>query len=164
MPAHPRRPRQRRRARRTIMTSTPLQQAAAGAPVGPVAPAAARLRAADLAGLASIGLRTRKLRAGLSALGIAIGVAAVVAVLGLARAPRAAPPVEIARLGPTLLPVTHGQNFSGPPAELPVAAPGMIGRLPGVLSVQDTGTVPNVNAYRSPLIPAIDNNAPNVDA
>jgi invasion protein IalB len=44
----------------------------------------ARMRAADLAGLASIGLRTRKLRAALSALGIAIGVAAIVAVLGLA--------------------------------------------------------------------------------
>ena len=44
---------------------------------GPAAPG-------DLAGLASVGLRTRKLRAALSALGIAIGVAAIVAVLGLA--------------------------------------------------------------------------------
>ncbi len=38
----------------------------------PATPAAARLRPADLAALASIGLRTRKLRAGLSALGIAL--------------------------------------------------------------------------------------------
>ena len=49
----------------------------------PAAPAAARLRPGDLAALASIGLRTRKLRAGRSALGVAIGVAAIVAVLGL---------------------------------------------------------------------------------
>jgi hypothetical protein len=48
------------------------------------APVPARLRPADLAALAAVGLRTRKLRAGLSALGIAIGVAAIVAVLGLA--------------------------------------------------------------------------------
>jgi putative ABC transport system permease protein len=123
-----------------------------------------RLRPADLAALASIGLRTRKLRAGLSALGIAIGVAAIVAVLGLASSAQAALLAEIARLGTNLLTVTNGQNFSGAPAELPIAAPGMIGRLPGVLSVQDTGTVSNVNAYRSPLIPAIDTNALSVDA
>ena len=53
-------------------------------PAVQAAPPAVRLRPADLAALASIGLRTRKLRAGLSALGIAIGVAAIVAVLGLA--------------------------------------------------------------------------------
>jgi putative ABC transport system permease protein len=128
------------------------------------APSAARLHPADLAALASIGLRTRKLRAGLSALGIAIGVAAIVAVLGLASSAQAALLAEIARLGTNLLTVTNGQNFSGAPAELPIAAPGMIGRLPGVLSVQDTGTVSNVSAYRSPLIPAIDTNALSVDA
>ena len=130
----------------------------------PAAPSAARLSPADLAALAGIGLRTRKLRAGLSALGIAIGVAAIVAVLGLASSSQAALLAEIARLGTNLLTVTNGQTFSGGAAELPVAAPGMIGRLPGVLSVQDTGTVSNVNAYRSPLIPAIDTNALSVDA
>ena len=128
------------------------------------APSAARLRPADLAALASIGLRTRKLRAGLSALGIAIGVAAIVAVLGLASSSQAALLAEIAKLGTNLLTVTNGQNFTGGTAELPVAAPGMIGRLPGVTSVQDTGTVPDVNAYRSPLIPAIDTDALSVDA
>jgi putative ABC transport system permease protein len=130
----------------------------------PAAPSAARLRPADLAGLASIGLRTRKLRAGLSALGIGIGVAAIVAVLGLAASSQAALLAEIAKLGTNLLTVTNGQNFTGGPAELPAAAPGMIGQLPGVLSVQDTGTVTNVNAYRSPLIPSIDTNALSVDA
>jgi hypothetical protein len=45
-------------------------------------PATARLGVADLARLAAVGLRTRKLRAALSGLGIAIGVAAIVAVLG----------------------------------------------------------------------------------
>jgi putative ABC transport system permease protein len=128
----------------------------------PAAPSAARLHPADLAGLASIGLRTRKLRAGLSALGIAIGVAAIVAVLGLATSSQAALLAEIAKLGTNLLTVTRGENFSGGVAELPVAAPGMIGRLPGVTAVQDTGTV-NASAYRSPLIPAIDTNALSVD-
>src|SRR5580693_8730405 len=107
----------------------------------PAAPAAGRLRPCDLAGLASIGLRTRKLRAGLSALGIAIGVAAIVAVLGLATSSKAALLAEIARLGTNLLKVTDGQTLSGGTAELPEAAPGMIARLPGVTAVQAVGAV-----------------------
>ncbi|MBO0773261.1 MAG: ABC transporter permease, partial [Actinobacteria bacterium] len=130
----------------------------------PAALTAARLRLADLAGLASIGLATRKLRAGLSALGIAIGVAAIVAVLGLAASSQAALLAEIAKLGTNLLTVQNGQTFSGATAELPVAAPGMIARLPGVTAVQDTGTVSGVSAYRSSFIPPIETNALSVDA
>jgi putative ABC transport system permease protein len=130
----------------------------------PSAPSAARLRPGDLAGLASVGLRTRKLRAGLSALGIAIGVAAITAVLGLAASSSAALLAEIARLGTNLLTVTNGQTFSGATAELPTAAPGMIARLPGVTAVQATGTVTGVNAYKSPLIPPVNTNALSVDA
>ena len=128
------------------------------------APAARRLRPADLARLAAVGLRTRKLRAGLSALGIAIGVAAIVAVLGLSASSSAGLLAEISRLGTNLLTVTNGQNFTGGTAELPTAAPAMISRLPGVTAVQDTGTVANASAYRSPLIPPADTNALSVDA
>jgi putative ABC transport system permease protein len=129
-----------------------------------VAPAAVRLRLSDLASLASIGLRTRKLRAALSALGIAIGVAAIVAVLGLAASSQAALLAEISQLGTNLLTVTNGQDFEGNTTELPEAAPGMIARLPGVTSVQDTGAVTTENVYKSPLIPAGDTNGLGVDA
>jgi putative ABC transport system permease protein len=129
----------------------------------PSAPSAARLRPGDLAGLATIGLRTRKLRAALSALGIAIGVAAIVAVLGLAASSQAALLAEIQALGTNLLTVANGQSLSGAAAELPASAPGMIARLPGVTAVQDTGAV-NVSAYKSPLIPSIETNALSVDA
>jgi putative ABC transport system permease protein len=128
------------------------------------APAPARLRPADLARLASVGLRTRKLRAALSALGIAIGVAAIVAVLGLSSSSSAGLLAEISKLGTNLLTVQNGQNFTGGTAELPKPAPAMIGRLPGVTAVQDTGTISNVTVYRSPLIPSIDTNALTVDA
>jgi len=130
----------------------------------PVAPAASRLHLADLAGLASVGLRTRKLRASLSALGIAIGVGAMVAVLGLARSSQAGLLAEISQLGTNLLTVTNGQSITGGPAELPLAAPGMISELPGVTQVQYSGAVQNVNAYRSPYIPAINTNALTVAA
>jgi putative ABC transport system permease protein len=128
------------------------------------APVPARLRPGDLAALAVVGLRTRKLRAGLSALGIAIGVAAIVAVLGLAASSSAALLAEIQALGTNLLIVTNGQTLGGATAELPAAAPGMIARLPGVTSVQDTGTVSGVDVYKSPLIPFIETSGLSVDA
>ena len=127
-------------------------------------PSAARLRPSDLAGLASIGLRTRKLRAGLSALGIAIGVAAIVAVLSLAASSSAALLAEIQALGTNLLIVTNGQTIAGETAELAPAAPGMIARLPGVTDAQDTGSVGGVSVYKSPLVPSINTNALSVDA
>jgi putative ABC transport system permease protein len=127
-------------------------------------PSAARLRPQDLGGLASVGLRTRKLRASLSALGIAIGVAAIVAVLGLASSSKAQLLAEIAKLGTNLLTVTNGTSFTGGTAKLPEGAPGMVGELPGVTDVQYTGSVSNVNAYRSPYIPTIQTNALSVDA
>jgi putative ABC transport system permease protein len=123
-----------------------------------------RIRPADLAWLAAVGIRTRKLRAALSALGIAIGVAAIVAVLGLSSSSQAGLLNEISRLGTNLLTVANGQTLSGDTAELPLAAPGMIARIGPVTAVDDTGLVNDVNAYRSPLIPSINSNALSVQA
>ena len=122
------------------------------------------LRPLDLSRLATVGLRTRRLRASLSSLGIAIGVAAIVAVLGLSSSSQAGLLSEIDRLGTNLLTVSNGQNLFGQNAELPAQAPGMIGRIGPVTSVEDTGTVSGVNAYRSPLIPSIQTNSISVDA
>jgi putative ABC transport system permease protein len=144
----------------TTATSGPRAARRAQAGRGPLA---SRLRPADLARLATVGLRTRKLRAALSALGIAIGVAAIVAVLGLSSSSAAQLNDEIAALGTNLLTVTPGQNLNGATASLPAAAPAMIARLPGVYQVQSTGAT-NANVYRSPLIPTVDTNALTVDA
>jgi putative ABC transport system permease protein len=122
-----------------------------------------RLRPSDLARVASVGLRTRRLRAGLSALGIAIGVAAIVAVLGLSASSQAGLLAEIDRLGTNLLTVTNGQTLFGENAELPLAAPEMIARIGPVEHVADTAST-NVNVYRSPLIPAVNTNAIQVQA
>ena len=145
------------------MTVTTSRPGAAGPVRAGRAPAAARLRISDLAQLAAVGLRTRKLRAALSALGIAIGVAAIVAVLGLSSSSAAAVNAEIAALGTNLLTAQNGQSFSGGTAELPLAAPGMISQLPGVYQVQSTGSI-SANAYRSPLIPSVNTNALTADA
>ena len=124
----------------------------------------ARLRSGDMARVASVGLRTRRLRAALSALGIAIGVASIVAVLGLSSSSQAGLLAEIDRLGTNLLVVTNGQTLTGQRATLPLTAPAMIGRIAPVTEVADTGQVSSANVFRSPLIPSIDTNALTVDA
>jgi len=127
-------------------------------------PARTRLRPADMARVASAGLRTRRLRAALSALGIAIGVAAIVAVLGLSSSSQAGLLAEIDKLGTNLLTVTNGQTVFAQTAELPTAAPGMIRRIGPVTQVAGTGAISSAHAYRSPLIPAINTNALSVQA
>jgi putative ABC transport system permease protein len=122
-----------------------------------------RLPLSDVSRVSLVGIRTRKLRAVLSAIGIAIGVAAIVAVLGLSASSESGLLAEIHSLGTNLLTVTNGQTLSGQTAELPTAAPAMIGRIGPVSNVQDTGTT-NAAVYKSPLIPSIDTNGLAVDA
>jgi putative ABC transport system permease protein len=122
-----------------------------------------KLSLADLARVASVGLRTRRLRAALSALGIAIGVAAIVAVLGLSSSSRAGLLAQIDKLGTNLLTVTAGQTFTGDDAELPVAAPGMIGRIGPVEQVASTGST-SASVFRSRLIPSVNTNGLSVQA
>jgi putative ABC transport system permease protein len=124
---------------------------------------AVRLRPADLARVASVGLRTRRLRAALSALGIAIGVGAMVAVLGLSASSQAGLLAEIDRLGTNLLTVENGDSLIGEKAELPVSAPAMIGRIPKVERVAATAAL-SAAVYRSPLIPSIQTSGLQVQA
>jgi putative ABC transport system permease protein len=126
-------------------------------------PVTGKLRLSDLARVASVGVRTRRLRAALSALGIAIGVAAIVAVLGLSASSQAGLLAEIDRLGTNLLTVTNGQSFTGGTASLPLAAPSMIARIGPVLRVSETGST-SAPIYRSTLIPSVNTNALTVQA
>jgi putative ABC transport system permease protein len=99
----------------------------------------------------------------LSALGIAMGVGAIVAVLGLSASSQAGLLDEISRLGTNLLTVSPGSSLTGGIADLPSTAPEMIDRIGPVTDVQDVGTT-TADAFRSPLIPTIDTNSLSVDA
>ncbi len=118
---------------------------------------------ADLARVAGLGLRTRRMRVALSALGIAIGVAAMVAVLGLSASSQAGLLAEIDKLGTNLLTVTPGQTMGGDNAKLPNDAPGMIARIGPVEKVEHTGKT-KANAFRNPYIPAFNTNSLTVSA
>jgi putative ABC transport system permease protein len=100
---------------------------------------AERRRASDLAPVAIVGLRIKKLRAALSTLGIAIGVAAIVAALGLSASSEAGLLAGIDRLGTYLLTIAPAPTFSSGNAQLPIAAPAMIGRIRPVTAMEETG-------------------------
>lgn len=125
--------------------------------------APSRLRPADLARVASVGLRTRRLRAALSALGIAIGIAAMVAVLGISESSKAGLIAELDQLGTNLLTVGPGQTFFGEAAELPAAADRAVRNL---ASVRDAAAVTTVAATvrRNPYIEAAETSGITVDA
>ncbi|GIG68555.1 ABC transporter permease [Phytomonospora endophytica] len=117
-------------------------------------PVPARLSPRDVLGVGAAGLRTRPLRAFLSALGIAIGIAAMIAVVGISSSSRAGLDRALAALGTNLLTVTPGQSFGGGTATLPPEAVGMIARIGPVTTVAATGTVPGAKVYRNDRIPA----------
>jgi putative ABC transport system permease protein len=122
-------------------------------------PPRSRLRPADLLPVGTVGLRARRLRAGLSALGVAIGIAAIVAVLGITRSSQADLLAQIDRLGTDLLTVVNGRSIQGQEAQLPTRAAGMLGQLDGVRQVAPTAQLAGVNVYRSDQIPAAQTGA-----
>jgi putative ABC transport system permease protein len=113
------------------------------------------LRAADLLPLGTAGLRTRRLRAALSALGIAIGIASLVGVLGVTASSQADLLAQIDRLGTNLLTVANGENIGGGEVPLPVTATTMISRIDGVAAVAPTAELSTVHVYRTDLIPSV---------
>jgi putative ABC transport system permease protein len=113
-----------------------------------------RLGLADGLRVTSVGLRARPLRAALSALGIAIGTAAIVAVLGLSSSSQAGLLAEIDRLGTNMLTVEAGQSLTGQPTQLPLEAPARISHLTDVQQVAHTGLLKDEKVYRNSMIPA----------
>jgi putative ABC transport system permease protein len=122
------------------------------APAGRV-PTPRRLGLRDLIRVGAGGLATRRLRAALSALGVAIGIAAIVAVLGVSSSSKADLLAQLDRLGTNLLTVAPGQTFGGDTATLPLQSVGMIRRIGPVQQAAAVATVSNTAIYRNDHIP-----------
>ena len=124
----------------------------------------ARLPARELLGVALQGIRTRRLRAALSALGIAIGIAAMVAVVGVSASAQANLLAEIDALGTNLLTVTPGQNFLGNNEVLPATSVPMIHHMGNVDNDVAVYQLSNENVYRTPYVPPAQTGGIGVDA
>jgi putative ABC transport system permease protein len=114
--------------------------------------APSRLAAGDVLRAGAIGLRTRRLRAALSALGIAIGIASMVAVLGISDSSKADLLAQLDRLGTNLLRVAPGQSFLGEDTDLPDSAGAMIRRADGVEATAATKVIADATVRRNHLI------------
>ncbi|PSK95396.1 putative ABC transport system permease protein [Murinocardiopsis flavida] len=118
----------------------------------------ARMPAGDVVKVGAVGLRTRPLRAFLSALGIAIGIAAMVGVVGISASGSAELDRTLAALGTNLLTASPGQTFAGEEAEFPDTAESMVERIGPVDTVSAIGQVEDAKVYRSDRIPESETN------
>jgi putative ABC transport system permease protein len=114
-------------------------------------PRPARLALKDLIRLGLVGPRTRRLRSALSALGIALGIASVVAVTGFSDSDQAHLLAGLDRLGSNMITVGPGMDVHGQTVELPLAAEKMLANVAPVQQVTATG-VTNAHVYRNDLI------------
>jgi len=110
------------------------------------------------------GLRTRRLRAALSALGIAIGIGAMVAVVGVSASSQANLLATIDKLGTNLLTVAPGTTFLGANEVLPSTSLAMINRMPSVLGDSAVYQVSGATVRRTPYVPAEQTGGIGVDA
>lgn len=111
-----------------------------------------KLRPGDVARVGVSGIRSRKLRATLSALGIAIGIASLVGVLGLSESSKSDLLDQLSALGTNLLVVQAGSGFGFGDASLPETARGMVERVGTVEQVASTLPVDG-GVYRSDFVP-----------
>jgi putative ABC transport system permease protein len=111
-----------------------------------------KLHVADLIRTATIGIRTRKHRSALSALGIMIGIAAMVAVMGLSQSSKSELLAQLERLGTNLLTVEPDAGLGRGAGTLPATATDMIARIGPIESTSMLSAV-SANVYRNDLIP-----------
>ncbi|MBF9130384.1 ABC transporter permease [Plantactinospora sp. S1510] len=127
-------------------------------------PAPARLHPGDLARVGLEGLRGRPLRAVLSAVGITIGVAAMVGLVGISTVSQAGLIAQIRALGSNLLTASPGTNLLGQNSTLPDGAEGMVTRIPGVTDVSAIGMVGGATVRRTDRIDPAETNGIAVQA
>ena len=113
------------------------------------------MRLTDVARVGARGLGARRVRTALSALGIGIGIATMVAVVSIPASSKAALLAQLARVG-NMLTVQSGTSFSGAPDPLPGTAAGMIRRIPPVQSAAAVGVVPGATVRRTAAVPAVN--------
>ncbi len=123
-----------------------------------------RLLPRDVLAVGSIGLRTRRLRAALSAVGIAIGIASMVAVLGISASSQAELLATIDRLGTNLLTLQAGESFFGDESKLPKTARARIAEVDGIQQTASVYAVNGTTVRRNSLVDPGDTSGITVQA
>lgn len=111
-----------------------------------------RLRVSDLFSLGFHGLKSRPMRAVLSSLGIAIGIAAMISVIGISTSSQALIKDKLSQLGTNMLTVAQGTDVFGEDAQLPANTVALVRRIPGVQYASSTALLKDIFVYRSSYI------------
>jgi putative ABC transport system permease protein len=114
--------------------------------------ARSRLRLPDLLRVGTIGLRARRSRTALTALGIAIGIASMIAVVGISESSRADVVAELDELGTDMLRVAPGQTPFGESTTLPESARDTAARI-GPVTFAAGVTRVDASVRRTDLVP-----------
>lgn len=115
-----------------------------------------RLVPLDILRLAGYGLGARPTRVVLSALGIAIGIAAMIAVVGISTSSRAELNRLLDALGTNLLSAEPGTSLFGEEATLPDESIAMLDRIAAVEAVTAIGNIADAKVYRNDKIPSVE--------
>lgn len=118
-------------------------------------PSALRLR--DLLALGASVLRTRRFRSALAVVGVAMGVACLIAVGGISASGRAELIAQLDKLGTNMLTLRPNAAIPGEAPTLPLTATPMLERVRGVLAVAEVEQLP-LSTYRSERMPNYDTN------
>lgn len=111
-----------------------------------------RIHFGDLLRTATAGIRIRKTRAALSALGITIGIASIVGILGLSESSKSELLAQLERLGTNLLTVEPGGGIGRGSGTLPADSAAMISRI-GPVEMTSMISFVDANIYRNDLFP-----------
>lgn len=135
-----------------------------GASPEDTAPVDSQLHAVDMARTATVGMRTRKMRTALSTLGIMIGIAAMVGVLGISQSSKSELLAELDALGTNLPTVQASGGIGLGTGELPDTAAEMVARIGPVEITFVISTVEGANVYRTDYVPVGETNGITVEA
>jgi ABC-type lipoprotein release transport system permease subunit len=124
----------------------------------------APLRPRDVVRVGSTGLRARRTRTVLSALGIALGIATMVSVIGISASSQAGLLRTLDALGTNLLRVQPAQSISGERARLPADAASRVRRIEAVTAASATGEVDGATVRRTDRIPEVETGGITVQA
>ena len=113
-----------------------------------------KLRIRDIIGLGYQGILKRRARSVLTAAGIAIGIAAIVAVLGISASGRSDLLAALDSLGTNLLRVTEGPGILGQSSGFPNGAAEMAGRI-GPVRQYSAATLVDGTVRRSDMVPEL---------
>jgi putative ABC transport system permease protein len=122
------------------------------------------MTAREIIGTGAIGLRTRRARAALSALGVSIGIASIVAVVGISGSTQANLLAEIDALGTNLLTATPGQQALGGTAQVAPSAIGKIDQIPGVQRAAGVYDISSATILRTNFIDVLNTGGLGVQA